>query len=797
MTLSIAETYSLERLDWPAVRSLIAGQCQSAPGGKLMGELVPGLSREEALGMYQLVAQAAEVDRMGAWPGLTDVTDPGPVLSRADRGAVLEGPELRDLANLVVTSRSYYRVLTHYAEGRPALRSWFHALSPLDSFHDMLELSVDADGELKATASAELARLRDEVERRSAGIRNRLEEILKSEKFQPFLQDDFFTIRENRFVVPLKAGAQAQIKGIVHDTSNTGATVFIEPDEVIEANNKLKTAAADLAREELRIRRELSTLAASHATEILSNAGMLIEADQVIARVRFGKLTGGVVPQITPEGDWSFCLEGLTHPLLKQQGVECVPNDLEIPARCESLILSGPNTGGKTVLLKSLGLACLLVKAGVPVPAAEGSRLPFVPAVYADIGDSQSLAGAVSTFSGHLFQIHRILEEAKAGSVAILDELMSGTDPAEGAALGRAVLEALAARRVLSVVSTHYDDLKHLPSEGGRRIVAGMEFDPVTLRPTYRLRTGTPGHSRAIEVAGRLGFPPAIVERARALLPEAGREVARLVEELERRNQTLELERNSFIDERKDLERTERELRAEIEKLKTQEGRRLTSDAARLRDEVSELRSLVKLLRKQAEERAAPPVKEVVKRAESAIQRAETVSGKAREIELSRDPDAPLTREAAVPGAAVRLRGTETVGKIESVPDSKGRLWVEFLGQRTQTTLERLVAARGAPARRDRKIHIPLGAKMESRLEGLQLDLHGMREEEALREVEKFLDTAMAQNIDSVRIIHGLGSGRLQKAVRAYLSRSPYVARFSTAVPQAGGFGVTEVILKG
>ncbi len=765
-----------------------------------MNGLEPDLPRPEVERLYQLVLQAAEVDRLGAWPGLADVTDPEPVLARVERGAVLEGTELRDVASLIGAARSFYRVLGHYAEGRPALRPWYHVLNPLDSLHDILDVSVDRDGELKDSASPELARLRDEVGKRSQGIRGRLQEILKSEKFTPFLQDDFFTIRENRFVVPLKAGAQAQIKGIVHDTSNTGATVFIEPDEVIEANNKLKTAIAELAREDLRIRRELSELAAADAPRIRSNAGILTEADLVIARVRFARKTGGIVPELAPEGDFSYRLKALVHPLLKEQGAACVANDLEIAVGCQSVIVSGPNTGGKTVLLKSLGLACLLVRAGVPVPAAEGTRLPYVPAVYADIGDSQNLSGALSTFSGHLFQIRRILEEAKPGSIAILDELMSGTDPAEGAALGRAVLDEMASRGILAVVSTHYEELKLLPSDGGKRLVVGMEFDPVTFRPTYRIRLGTPGHSRAIEVAGRLGFAPSLIERARALMSEAGREVARLIEELEQRNQTLELERNSLIDERKDLEKTERELRAEIEKLKTQEGRRLTSDAAKLRDEVAELRGLVKLLRKQAEEKAGPGKPagtEVVKRAESAINRAGVMVEKAQQIELKRDAEPPLSPEAAVPGTAVRLRGSDTAGKIDSAPDSKGRVWVEFMGQRTQTTLDRLVAAKAPPPVRDRKTYIPLGAKMESRLDDIELDLHGMREDDALKEVEKFLDTAMAQNVDRVRIIHGLGSGRLQKAVRAYLSKSPYVARFETATPKAGGFGVTEVVLRG
>ncbi len=795
-SVSAAVRFSLECLEWPAVRVVLAGLAQSAPAAERLSALEPVLERAEVERVYALVTAAAEMERLSAWPGLADLVDPEPVLARAERGSVLEGPELRDLSSLVSAARSFHRVLEHYSVDRPALAPWLKRLDPLDSLHDALDMAVERDGSLKSTASVELGRLREEVDRRSQGIRSRLQEILKSEKFQPFLQDDFYTIRENRFVVPLKAGAQAQIQGIVHDNSSTGATVFIEPQEMIEANNKLKTAFADLAREELRIRRDLTDMAAAEAGRIRSNAGVLIETDTVLARVRFAVKTGGSVPELAPPGDFRYRLRGLCHPLLRAQGAACVPNDIEIGAGCASVIVSGPNTGGKTVLLKAVGLAAVLAKAAVPVTAAAGSLLPLVPDVFADIGDSQTLTGALSTFSGHLFQIRRILEEARPGSLAVLDELMNGTDPSEGAALGRAVLEEFASKGILAVISTHYEDLKLLPSDGGRRLIAGMEFDPVTLKPTFRVRTGTPGHSRAIEAAGRQGFPAGVVERARALVSEAGREVARLIEELEHRNQTLELERNSLIDERKDLEKTERELRAEIEKLKTQEGRRLSSEAARLRDEVGELRGLVKLLRRQAEdEKKVTP--ELAKRVDSAVHRAQAAAAKADTLERNRDREPELDPSQAVPGTAVRLRGSDTTGKIDSLPDAKGRIWIEFMGQRTQTTLDRLVPAKSPPPSRDRKSYIPLGAKMESRLDSLELDLHGMREEDALKEVEKFLDTAMAQNADRVRIIHGLGSGRLQKAVRAYLSKSPYVARFEMAVPQAGGFGVTEVLLRG
>lgn len=794
LTLSVAQNWSLDRLEWPAVRVALSAFCQSPLAAERMRSLTPNLSRQDVERIYTLIRAATEVDRLGAWPGLANLVDITPVTARAERGAVLEGTELRDVANLASAARSYHRVLGHYSNGRPALAGWLARIQPVDELLDVLEDSLDADGSLKDSASPELARLREEVRHRSQGLRTRLMEVLRSSRFQPFLQDEFFTLRENRFVVPLKAGAQAQIDGIVHDTSNTGATVFIEPVEVIDANNRLKTAMADLAREELRIRRELSTQVAARSFRLSTNLELLTEIDLILARVRYAVRAEATVPDLAPPDSRGFHLKALAHPLLRLQQVPCVTNDLKIDARCRMVIVSGPNTGGKTVLLKSLGLASLCVRAGVPVSAAEGTQIPFVPAVYADIGDTQDLSGALSSFSGHLFQIRRILEEAQPGSVAVMDELISGTDPAEGSALGRALLDSLDARGVLAVISTHYDDLKLLPSENGRRLVAGMEFDPVTLKPTYRIRVGVPGHSRAIEVAGRLGFPAEIIERAQGFLSESGREVTRLIEELEDRNQTLELERNALIGERKDLEKTERELRAEIAKLKTAEGKKLGTDVAQLREEVNELRSLVKMIRKQAETKAG--ARDLVKRADSAIQRAIHLSGKAQSVEIARDASPALTKEAARPGTPVRLRGSDTIGRIDSVPDGKGRVWVEFSGQRTQTTLDRLIPVKTAKAK-ERRQWIPLGAKMESRLDDIELDLHGMREEEALKEVEKFLDTAMAQNMDKVRIIHGLGSGRLQKAVREYLKCSPYVARFETAVPQAGGHGVTEVLLKG
>jgi DNA mismatch repair protein MutS2 len=766
----------LEFLDWPEICNRLSEYAQSSRGVNACLKLEFCASREESLERMLLVSEAVGILRRGE--SLPNLAFPEIELhlKAVEQGVPLGPEELRHVADFCETVANTRRFFSRLgAEGGIVAPGLSQLAIDLGYHEDLVRLAretFDSAGELRDSASPELHRLRRERDLLTSRARTQAETILNSEEYAPFLQDQFVTLREDRFVLPLQASYKSMGLGIVHDTSRTGETVFIEPAAMVELNNRLKVAEIEIRRESRRILEELAQAISMAAPSLRLDQEILTRIDLLAAAARLSEAYQGEAVAIVDEP--IVDLLALRHPLLAlratQERRKITANTLalgQIPgsSQAKALVVSGPNAGGKTVFLKSVGLAALLARAGLHVPAASGSRVGFFHEVFADIGDQQSIKGDLSTFSAHLANLSEILEQAHAArqrNVLILcDELMVGTHPDQGAALARAMLEALACAPGLIIVTTHFDSLKALAETDGRFRNAGMEYDLTNLRPTFRLKDGIPGRSYALDIAARMGVPEPILERARALMNSNSLGLEEILRNLQDREQALERAGQDLLDARRNLEIAQQQLesRSESEKRAT--------EALEKRERELAVRS------REAVEGAVREAREAISEIVRAARKSRTVEAaeaarvaldqKAKEVTAKLPEPTPLD--------VTRLREAlahRALGVTSSKPSKKNPMPVE---SRTESTLVLQTRANS-------------------------LDLRGCRADDALTELEAFLDRVALEGADQVYVIHGHGTGALRKVVREYLATSPYVAHFRPGGSREGGDGVSVVSLK-
>ena len=772
----------LEFLDWPELLERLAGQAQSARGQAACRALPLAATAAEAEARMADVAEAAALQQAGeSLPSLT-FPEIEHHLDAVEKGVPLSAEELKQVAGqcevALAVRRWFGRLDPGSGEGTtpggpkaPRLHALAAGLSGQEEIVFHARDTFDPSGELRDTASPELFRLRRERDQIAIRVRGEAERLLRSEAYAPYLQDEYVTQREDRFVLPLKASFKSMGLGIVHDTSRSGETVFLEPTGMVELNNRLKVAEIEIRRESRRILEELAALIAGAAPSLRADREVLTGLDLVFAAARLAVAYEGVPVAIVAEP--IVDLRALRHPLLalpagnKRPAV--VANDValgEIRGQSEAkvLVISGPNAGGKTVLLKAVGLAALAARAGLLVPAAAGSRIGFFDGVYADIGDQQSVVTDLSTFSAHLVNLARIIQAVEGAGpehlLVLCDELMAGTHPEQGAALARATLENLANGRALVITTTHYDSLKAL-TEGDRRFRnAGMEYDLQNLRPTFRLRDGLPGRSYALDIAARMGLPAPVLARAQELLGASSLGLENVLRDLEQREEAL-----IRAEEALDHARVALEARTEEEKEAAQ------ALARRERELGLRTRELVDQAVREARDAIGAVVREVkaqrsLSAAAAARQKVEQAAEKAR---VGLPEPAPLALEVDKLRDALAARALGVTGK----------------GSRPK---DRSVGAAPSP-----EPAVPVAVQTRTN----SVDLRGQRADEALRQLEASLDQAALDGTDSIFVIHGHGTGALRRAVREYLATSPYVERFRPGGPGEGGDGVSVVSVKG
>lgn len=717
-------------------------------------------------------------------------------IDRAAKGAPLETHELRDVSTGLGLGADVIRYLGRHHDTTPALSA---VALPLQAFFDLHQLrtsidrAVDAEGNIRESATPELRHLTHHAASLKQQMRQRLDTILASKRYTEVLQERYFAQREGRYVVPVKDEMRGKIPGIVHDISASGATVFLEPRELVDLNNAIKVADLEVQREVRRILQELSAMVAGQAAVLLAGLAALARLDSIGAKAAFGHLVQGQTVALNDRG--RVMLRQARHPLLVLGRERVVANDILLDETVHVLVISGPNTGGKTVTLKIVGLFALMVRAGLPLPCAADSDMAVFPGIYADIGDAQDLANDLSSFSAHMTQMIRLLQEASPGrskSLVLLDEPVTSTDPAEGAALAEALLLRLAGLGMKVVATTHYNQLKVLAQgEPGFRN-ASVEFDVGTLSPTYRLQMGLPGGSSAIEIAGRLGMEEAILDHAMRLLNKGDRSLEQVLGELQEKQRRLSEDAARAAELRIEAERSAREAAEIADRLRTSEREERKGTRKKLADELLRARAQVQGIVEEAKR-------------ERTLVKAREAKEKLAEVEVRGQPllteavdVVPLDRLQA--GDRVELARLGKTGVLLEAPQGKKRVRVRVGDVEMSVAVSSLIGL-GGPHESERSAaaaprRLPPSAPLAEAEAATVLDLRGRMADEALDATVAALDRAALAGAPLLRIIHGHGTGRLKAVIRDYLKSSPYVAAFRAGERAEGGDGVTVVELK-
>lgn len=768
---------SLATLELPAVRALLAERSSYIPGRELAEHIAPTSDLREAERLQDETAAARALLRAQPSAGIGGAKDIREGIHRARLGGSLDPDQLLAIADTVRAATKLFADVS----GHPPLAALARFARPPRQLAEAIEHAISGTGEVLDRASPRLGSLRAELRAAQARLQQRLDGLLKGDLARA-LQEPIVTQRGGRYVVPVRSEMRSAVKGIIHDQSASGATVFIEPLEILEANNALREVELAEKSEVARILDELSRRVEKDAEELEAIVSALARLDLALTKSQLADFLDAERPLLDAEG--RLDLVAARHPLLVAQGTEVVPIDVRLGTDFRALVITGPNTGGKTVTLKTIGLLVLMAACGLHIPAQRGSRVPVMKRIFADIGDEQSIAQSLSTFSSHLRNVVATLAEAERGDLALLDELGAGTDPDEGAALAMAVLETLLSRGVLVAATTHYPELKAFALNTPGVSNASVEFDPDTLRPTYRVHVGLPGASNAFAIAHRLGLDSGVLERAESHLSELHRSLERTLREAERQRTELA----SALDEARIASEDARRVTADAES----EAAKVRDDAERaLRRAKTEADDLLlqarRALRQAEQARDKAAKRNLVDEAREALDAAERSRGAARGAEPAR----PTATTPIAVGAPVMVEGVSEPGTLLAI-DDKGMADVAAgpLRLRVPASSLREAPAAEAPLRSTRTAVTGSAPSVP-----LQLDLRGARAEEALAVLDRYLNDAAVAGIDRLRIVHGKGTGALRTAVREMLASHPLVREHASASPSEGGDGATIVRL--
>ena len=808
-------------LEFDRLREIVRGFATCAPGRRGVEALSPRQDRAPLDAEFALIREAMEWLRGGSELGFGALADPEPWLARLEPGAnseaaassaVLTPLELLDAASLLETSgwlREYFRETREKFQG---LAARAESLGDFRVYLAAIRRAVLPDGAISDDASPELRRIRASLARTRDSIQKALREILRARGAEP--GEDYVTLRNDRYVIPVRAAERRNSNvrdAIVHGSSATGQTVFVEPLVAIELNNKLVQLADDEAAEIARILAALTDMLRAQAISLRHAAQTIAELDSLFARARYARKYDCAIPVF--RDDAQLKLDAARHPVLeaalRSEGRNVVPMSLAIGSGETVLVISGPNTGGKTVALKTVGLAALAAQSGIPV-AAQSAELPLFDRVLADIGDEQSIAANLSTFSAHMLNLRSMLEVVTERSLVLVDELGTGTAPEEGAALAVALLEEFRARRCLTLATTHHDRLKAYASTTPGVLNAAVEFDAVNLRPTYRLLVGVPGGSSGIAIAERLGLPDRILERARTEITPAAREAGDLIAYLHKARDEVDTLRAGLREQSAEIDRERKKLQTEwaerqrkrIADLEQKFAEALKQHEAALASALEAIknRELQSQLTKQAQRAAGKARGDARAEADDAV--VQHLSASQEDLGPALAPvEQAVKAERLVPGVKVRVRGFPSAVVLRRV-DGRGaeveagplRMKIS-LDDVTAIVEDRPVAGISTPARYASGITVQAQPTDEPSAD--EINVIGCTVEEATRRVDKFLDSAAVAGKPRLRIIHGHGTGALRRGLAEFLTAHPLVERIAAEAADRGGAAITVVELRG
>lgn len=791
---------TIDVLEFPAVIDRLARLTAFSGGREAALALRPVVDRDEVVRRQRVTSEAVYLGHLGIEISLGGARDIRSLAERAERGQVLMPAELLDTADASMAAMTVQRSLVRLQDEAPLLANIAGGIGDLEPVRSLINDAIDDGGTVRNDASPELRQIRLEMGKSRDQLQQRMQTIAASSSLRTALQEPIVTIRDGRYVLPVKSEMRSAVRGVVHDSSASGATVYIEPMAVVELGNRWRELQVQEQHEVDRILREISEVIGSTSADLIDAVNRLSRIDLAMAKGRLARELGAHELHETGSQGWLLDAPGelrlveARHPLL---GADVVANTIIVGGEYRALLITGPNTGGKTVALKTAGLLTLMALAGLPIPADKGSTVPIYDSVFADIGDEQSIEQSLSTFSGHITAIISVLERANGQSLVLLDELGAGTDPTEGAALAVSVVDRLLAQETALIATTHHSELKLYAHRTAMVVNASVEFNLESLSPTYRLTIGLPGQSNALAIAANLGMPREVIESARRGLSSEDRALESMLGQLRGQLATADERAGQATADAKRAETLRQESEQALERLAL-ESTRLREDARiRVRDELRDVRRLLEKSRKEIESARLEQAGEDFRRAEAAAERLRPVPVPVLNLAQSKPLAMPWGKEqrledlVVLPGAVVWLRGVSVAGEALTEPDEQGEFEMQLGALRTRVRLEQ-VRATGEP-RRDtsgRELTVPMAPWSPS-----EIEVRGQRLDEALPGVEQFLDAAARAGHGRVRVIHGRGTGTLRRAVREMFDRHPLVTNYETADPKEGGEGVTVVIL--
>jgi len=789
----------IHTLELHKVLEQLASHTSFSGSADLARDLRPATDLDEARVWQRETAEVRLMFENKTYIPMGGVRDVREIALSAQRGILIEPSTLLDIRATLQRGTQVKRMVGKMQNLYPLLADIANQIAECFSLQEAIGVAINEKGEVKDSASAKLAVIRRDLKIAFDRLQTRLQRIVSTPAKAQYLQEALITMRNGRYVIPIKADNKGRIPGIVHDSSGSGATLFIEPLETVELNNAWRELQLDEEKEVRRILAELSMLVGAEAERIVRIVEVLAYIDLVMAKAHFAEALKAVQPTLVafrpkennPEHPGSTVyLKAARHPLLSGN---VVPIDVEFDENTWVLVVTGPNTGGKTVSLKTVGLMCLMAQCGLHLPVEEAT-LTIFKGVYADIGDEQSIEQSLSTFSSHITHTIGILRECDHRSLVLLDEVGAGTDPAEGSALARAILTTLKDRHVTTMVTTHHPELKIYSVETPGVRNASVEFDLETLAPTYRLIVGLPGRSNALAIAARLGMDETIIENARSMIALEELVADDLLDEIHRTRETIRLQHEEIDELRQKLEEERAELRARLDKIEDERRDIISAARRHAEEELEEFRKEVKHLRSDMR-RAGLPLEAL-----QAVQTA--VEGVTEDVFTPLENVTDLSDEPGYRprlGDVVWLETLRSEGTVTELDTSEALIQVGALRVRAKLgelqkrlpTQERKPALRGRPRQYDSEAIVLPQAKSP----GLELDLRGSRVEGAIERLDQYVNAAYTAGLPFARIIHGKGTGALRKAVREHVESHPLISRVETAQPNEGGTGVTIIHL--
>ena len=789
---------ALRVLEYNKIIDLLEMQAGSEITRKAISELKPFKDpRIIATALEETDEASRLISFKGALP-LGNFYNINGAISYAKKGGSLTLRQLLQIYYNLKVTRDVKNFMKGDIPELPILQELTDLLETFVDLENEIDRTIENEDEVKDTASAELRSIRRNIVRQNEAIRNRINQMINKSDNQSMLQDAIVTVRDGRFVIPVKQEYRGKFPGIIHDQSSTGATLFIEPQIIVNLNNELRELEIAEKVEIERIIAELSSRVAEHFLVLKNNQDILLQLDMIMAKGKLAHIHKAECPKVNDQG--ILDLKHARHPLIDEK--KAVPIDIVLGKDYKALIVTGPNTGGKTVTLKTAGLLCMMAQTGLHIPASSESSIPVYEDIFADIGDEQSIEQSLSTFSSHMTNIVNIVKNAGTGTLALIDELGAGTDPTEGAALAISIIETLKEQGAHILATTHYTELKKYALESDDVENASMEFNVETLSPTYKLTIGIPGKSNAFEISKKLGLPGEIIQRSKNLLEGGDIEFERVLQAIESDKKAAKREREEAQAILHDMEKKEAELKERLEKAKAKEEKMINKAKEEARSIIADAKEVTKNVQEELKELSKlESLGEKTKRLEHSKRKVKDAAGRYKEVIKIEENDNPVSVKDIKIGDRVKVMTLNQNGEIIGLPDSRGEMMVQVGPMKMKCKAKDLKIIIDGRKKKKPKItssRSTYAGLYKSKTQNIKtsVNVQGENLEDALDKVSKYIDDAMMAHLEEVTVIHGRGGGVLKKGIHGMLRENPMVKEYRKGAYSEGGDGVTIVKLK-